>query len=60
MGTRRSPADQRSEIEMSPAKFLADIEVAVTGRDIALALPWQRSSIGVNGRDAIAPSQLSV
>jgi hypothetical protein len=36
MGARRSPADQRSEIEMSLAKFLADIEVAVTGRDFLL------------------------
>ncbi len=32
-GAKRSSVDQCTEVEMSPAEFLADIEVAVTDRD---------------------------
>jgi len=40
MGAGRLPVNQRSEVEMSPAEFLAEIEVAVTDREIASAPPW--------------------
>lgn len=40
--------DQR-EVEMSPADFLADVEVAVTDRDAVLP----RSDVGVDDHDEL-------
>ena len=39
--------EKRCEVEMSPAEFLADIEVAVTNRDLVLPRPVA----SVDGRD---------
>ncbi len=38
-GAGRSPVNERSEVVMSPVEFLADVEVAVTDRDVVLPRP---------------------
>ncbi len=40
---------RRSEGEMSPAEFLADVEVAVTDRSVVLPRP----GVGVDNRDEL-------
>ena len=42
---------QRGDLEMSPAEFLADIEVAVTGHNYPSTVVTQRSGEGVEGHD---------
>jgi len=51
MGAGGSPVEKRSVAEMSPAEFLADVEVAVTDRGVSLARSPQRSAVGIDDRD---------
>jgi len=51
MGAGGSPVEKRSVAEMSPAEFLADVEVAVTDRVLALSWSPRRSAVGVDGND---------